>query len=448
MCDSDNNVAVDATKWKSYLYELQEQAPKPLKIPCSSDGRQIDKVSQYGSEYHGNLTREQADDILSRYEDGAYLVRRSFNPPDSFTLCIRFNKSVKNFKLFHVNGEHFVGEKRFQNLDELVHDGLIAFYVETHARDYIDKMQEKIIYSHCPYVANKKSALMAAMDQRAQQPQNCSGKDSLPIRSNSIMDRLSVIQSEKPHTFRLHTFKGPHWCDYCANFMWGLVSQGVKCSDCGFQAHRRCSEDIPPDCVPQMKYIHNIFGVDLTTLVKAYASNGSIIPIVIERCVLEIERRGGLLVEGLYRSNSFNRTINTIRLAFEEDGMNVDLSFCRDLKAIAGAMKLYLRMLPVPLISFDVHSRLLQLRTLQPKPMMQSMRLLPPAHYHTLKFLLHHLKRVHLNRCQNRMGANQLAVVFAPVIMHSVNPDPVEALRNSNIERKITESLIDGTIQM
>ena len=30
-------------------------------------------------------------------------------------------------------------------------------------------------------------------------------------------------------SLQLHTFKGPHWCDYCANFLWGLIAQGVKC---------------------------------------------------------------------------------------------------------------------------------------------------------------------------------------------------------------------------
>lgn len=30
--------------------------------------------------------------------------------------------------------------------------------------------------------------------------------------------------------FQVHTFRGPHWCEYCANFMWGLIAQGVKCA--------------------------------------------------------------------------------------------------------------------------------------------------------------------------------------------------------------------------
>ena len=70
--------------------------------------------------------------------------------------------------------------------------------------------------------------------------------------------------------------------------MWGLVSQGVKCQDCGFQAHKKCSERAPPDCEPQMRFIKRIFGVDLTTLVKA---TNSIRPIVVEKCIEEIEKR-------------------------------------------------------------------------------------------------------------------------------------------------------------
>lgn len=28
---------------------------------------------------------------------------------------------------------------------------------------------------------------------------------------------------------QVYTFKGPHWCDFCRNFLWGLIMQGVKC---------------------------------------------------------------------------------------------------------------------------------------------------------------------------------------------------------------------------
>ena len=60
--------------------------------------------------------------------------------------------------------------------------------------------------------------------------------------------------------------------------------------DCGFNAHKKCSEKVPNDCMPDMKYVKRMFGVDLTTLVKA---QNTLIPIVVNMCIQEIEARGG-----------------------------------------------------------------------------------------------------------------------------------------------------------
>lgn len=79
---------------------------------------------------------------------------------------------------------------------------------------------------------------------------NTSGLNSkCPPANPLFFDRILIMQAEKAHNFKMHSFKGPHWCDYCANFLWGLVQQGVKCADCGFEAHKRCSEKVPQDCV-------------------------------------------------------------------------------------------------------------------------------------------------------------------------------------------------------
>lgn len=141
--------------------------------------------------------------------------------------------------------------------------------------------------------------------------------------------------------------------------MWGLVSQGVKCQDCGFQAHKKCSERTPPDCEPQMRYIKRIFGVDLTTLVKA---TNSIRPIVAEKCIEEIERRKGAIEsEGLYRVSGFSDAIEELRLAFDR-GDNVDFNEFKynDIHIICSLLKLYLRQLPIPLITFEVYNKLIE----------------------------------------------------------------------------------------
>lgn len=38
-----------------------------------------------------------------------------------------------------------------------------------------------------------------------------------------------VVDYDKPHAFKPHTFKGFYWCEFCGNFLWGFIAQGVKC---------------------------------------------------------------------------------------------------------------------------------------------------------------------------------------------------------------------------
>lgn len=53
-----------------------------------------------------------------------------------------------------------MGEKRFENISDLVHDGLISFYIEKHASNYIAMMAEESNYAESPYVASR-TALLA-----------------------------------------------------------------------------------------------------------------------------------------------------------------------------------------------------------------------------------------------------------------------------------------------
>lgn len=108
-------------------------------------------------------------------------------------------------------------------------------------------------------------------------------------RSSGETSNLDVQLFEKSHNFKVHNFIGFPFCEYCGNFMWGIIGQGVKCEDCGFSAHKKCSEKVPSDCCPDLSHIRRVFGVDLTTLVKAC---NTVRPFVVEFCVKEIENRG------------------------------------------------------------------------------------------------------------------------------------------------------------
>ncbi|CAM4957805.1 unnamed protein product [Rotaria socialis] len=497
--------------WKSYLYNLQMQAPKPAPIICRTS--QPRRPRQYGLEFHGLLSRTDADQLMATSTDGSYLVRESLNPPDSYTLAIKFNGEVKYYKLYFdvPTSTHYVGEKHFDTLNDLVHDGLISFYLESKASDYIalmacdsqcytnespygqykaqllhraqtqttisnrvsssltnNEMSQSIINSQITNtdqtgfnyrhsltsnspIIERHSSLRISPTKTVNNNTNNNSNRKLASANPLFFDRILLMQAEKAHNFKMHSFKGPHWCDYCANFLWGLVQQGVKCADCGFEAHKRCSEKVPQDCVPHMKYLKSIFGVDLTTLIKATtpaSSVASLTPVVLEKCVNEIEARPHALdTEGIYRIAGFSDTVEEIKLAFERDCDHVDLSQERypDIHAITCVLKLYLRQLPIPLISFDVQTQLLELRpsSLCVTTIRSIIRRLPPAHFYTLKYLCEHLLKVSQHSMHNQMTMENLAIVFGPTIMRSENPDPMVGLKNSKSIQRLLEILIE-----
>ena len=78
--------------------------------------------------------------------------------------------------------------------------------------------------------------------------------------------------------------------------------------------------------------------------------------------------------------------------------MSADLSKFEDIHALTGAMKLYLRELPIPLVTYEVYDVCLiavRMGSLQETLDMLKVALqrLAPAHYNTLSHLIQHLHR-------------------------------------------------------
>ncbi|EAX11120.1 chimerin (chimaerin) 1, isoform CRA_d [Homo sapiens] len=405
--------------WKSYLYQLQQEAPHPRRITCTCEVENRPKY--YGREFHGMISREAADQLLIVAE-GSYLIRESQRQPGTYTLALRFGSQTRNFRLYY-DGKHFVGEKRFESIHDLVTDGLITLYIETKAAEYIAKMTINPIYEHVGY-----TTLLTSLVRRA-----------------TLKENEQIPKYEKIHNFKVHTFRGPHWCEYCANFMWGLIAQGVKCADCGLNVHKQCSKMVPNDCKPDLKHVKKVYSCDLTTLVKAHTTKR---PMVVDMCIREIESRG-LNSEGLYRVSGFSDLIEDVKMAFDRDGEKADISvnMYEDINIITGALKLYFRDLPIPLITYDAYPKFIESAKImdpdeQLETLHEALKLLPPAHCETLRYLMAHLKRVTLHEKENLMNAENLGIVFGPTLMRSPELDAMAALNDIRYQRLVVELLI------
>lgn len=154
------------------------------------------------------------------------------------------------------------------------------------------------------------------------------------------------------------------------------------------------------------------------------------IPLIITRCIKEVEERG-LDMEGIYRISGGNLTIIAIEQAFssinpkvkDDKNMNKlnEVLDC-DINAITSALKRYLRKIPDPLIPFDLYNDFIKLNSIstsQKKITEFKSKIidkLPNANRQVLLALSKHLNLVASYDSVNRMNYKNLSVVFAPTI--------------------------------
>ncbi|XP_070504525.1 beta-chimaerin [Chironomus tepperi] len=445
--------------WKVDLLQLQLAAPKPKPVLCSSSISE--RPNFYGLEYHGEINHKKTEEIFELRDDGEFLVRKSPGSKDFYTLSLRFDGKTKHYKIYYnPNYGHFLKEdfKRFETIEDLVADGLVNFYLQKHAAPIIQQMlvQTKNSFQQSPYMTLNRRKLRAISNElrRSLKVQeiidnNCNTNNSssnlsdenqpllMPdvvetstsAMNNNNFNFMSQIEEqeneplpmiyEKMHRFVINNFKGINFCEFCGNFLWGFTAQGVRCDDCGFVAHKKCSELVPAKCVPDLKKIRGIFGIDLTTIVQAHKSH---IPFVITKCVQEVEKRG-LQQEGIYRISGFADEIETLKLALDKEGEKTDMSESSyNINVITGTLKLYLRLLPIPLITFQAYPVFItatkeKSETEIVQKLRDAIKTLPTAHLNCLKYIITHLNKVASHQAVNKMTEHNLATVFAPTLI-------------------------------
>uniref|UniRef100_A0A8C3TWI9 Synapse defective Rho GTPase homolog 2 n=1 Tax=Catharus ustulatus TaxID=91951 RepID=A0A8C3TWI9_CATUS len=175
-----------------------------------------------------------------------------------------------------------------------------------------------------------------------------------------------------------------------------------------------------------------MFGVDARKVVEK-ENAGLMVPLLLQKCILEIEKRGCQVV-GLYRLCGSAAVKKELREAFERDSKAVTLceSQYPDINVITGVLKDYLRELPSPLITKQLYEAVLDAMVKNPLRMTANgcendpsdsehtaalLDCLPDVEKATLKMLLDHLKLVASYHEVNKMTCQNLAVCFGPVLL-------------------------------
>ncbi|XP_059177597.1 uncharacterized protein LOC131956961 [Physella acuta] len=179
-----------------------------------------------------------------------------------------------------------------------------------------------------------------------------------------------------------------------------------------------------------------LFGAELETIILR-ENSGLNVPLLVSKCVHEVERRG-LETVGIYRLCGSARRKAMLREAFESNAQAVDLSpeNVSDIHVITGVLKDYLRELPEPLFTNSLYQMLLDALSVRlpcdpegsAKLMLSILECLPSANQDTMALLLNHLRRVASHCDKNKMPIDNLAICFGPVLLcpaPSSTPDPL-----------------------
>lgn len=160
----------------------------------------------------------------------------------------------------------------------------------------------------------------------------------------------------------------------------------------------------------------------------------AVVPLIISRCIEEVEKRG-LAMQGIYRLSGSTLTTAAILNAFanfpphgdgdERSKAKLDDLIGGDINAVTSALKRYLIHLPEPLITFAVYdafiavgalgdtvSRSDRITELREKVLAK----MPRANQHATYLLCKHLRTVEKHLSENKMSFKNLSLMFGPTI--------------------------------
>ncbi|CAB3998928.1 rho GTPase-activating 24 isoform X1 [Paramuricea clavata] len=192
-----------------------------------------------------------------------------------------------------------------------------------------------------------------------------------------------------------------------------------------------------------------MFGRNLAeTVMHEFRKTGGYIPIFVERCV-EFIREKGLSEEGLFRLPGDQKQVALLRDAFNK-GKDPVLPGDIDIHTVASILKMYLRELPEPVIPFENFGPLIatiELYELHEEDALRKIRNqleeIPKSNFNLLKYLCRFLHQVHEHSVENKMTADNLALVFGPNILSPESEaDPQMLMESSTLISKLTKIFI------
>jgi len=182
----------------------------------------------------------------------------------------------------------------------------------------------------------------------------------------------------------------------------------------------------------KVKLQKRTFAMNLQTVCDRDQCPNNMIPFL-DNCFTYLEQRG-LTTTGLFRVSPPKPSLDTIREKIDK-GADVDMMEIDEVHMVSGLIKLFLREMPSPLLTFELYQQWMTITTLKSAQeqivgIKQTIEQLPPANKVLLERLLRLCTKILLYEEQNKMTVENLAIVLCPSILYDRNPEPVTMVQD------------------
>ncbi|XP_062422273.1 rho GTPase-activating protein 23 isoform X4 [Pungitius pungitius] len=171
------------------------------------------------------------------------------------------------------------------------------------------------------------------------------------------------------------------------------------------------------------------------------------IPLIVEICCGLVEEMG-LEYTGIYRVPGNNAMVSALQDQLNKGcDINPTEEKWQDLNVVSSLLKSFFRKLPEPLFTNDKYNDFIDANRMDStsdrlKTMKKLIRDLPDYYFHTLKFLVVHLKTVADSSDKNKMEPRNLALVFGPTLVRTSEDNMKDMVTHMPDRYKIIETLI------
>lgn len=269
---------------------------------------------------------------------------------------------------------------------------------------------------------------------------------------------FSGLQSAKRgskggHMFKEQNFTSLQWCDKCGKCLWGMHHQGVLCSECGYQCHRKCMFDAVVVCPRRRVRVRResdadvpVFGADLGAQFRPAEKPA---PTIVMKCVQAIERGLSLRTVGIYSIVPSGSGKNALKTALNQSAKNVNMDDeeWRNPHCVATVLKMYLNELPTCLFTEEKYSSFVQVFRDENKDavgtkLKELVENLPHENKSLLNYLLRHFYKVSQSVEWNDMSSRKLSALFVPILLRPTHQHIMKLVRDHDVTVGIIDFLI------